>query len=182
MAHRVITPRSKSSNVPGCSACRTMCASFTLLWCQQLGGTCGTHAEESSTQLVLSWVHEPHLSRGQELNFSHLTQHLQHFGFSLTSTAWATITSRPSPHLLSENCSCGSPKATPERHQSDTRATRRATEIKSAGLSSLSMPTPAPTPTCQQTIHDSASTEGAVPLTPTRYGGAAKSQPQCPGG
>ena len=64
---------------------------------------------------VLSWVQEPRLSGGQEVNFGRsLSRNLQHFGLPLAFTDWAnTAQSRAKWHRLATK----PPGATPERHQ-----------------------------------------------------------------
>ena len=121
MAHR-ITSRSLQKRT-GLFDLQHYVARRTLLWA---GHVARIPKSRLPKRPMLSWVQEPRLSGGQEMNFSRsLSWYLQHFGLPLAFTEWATIAqgrtkgtaSQPSPHSLSERFSCGSPGATPERHQ-----------------------------------------------------------------
>ena len=102
-------------------------ASRTLLWA---GHVARMPKSRLPKRPMLSWVQEPRLSGGQEMNFGRsLSGHLQHFVLPLAFTDWATIAQgRAQWHRLATKppFAIGKPflrqprgntRATPERHQ-----------------------------------------------------------------
>jgi hypothetical protein len=90
---------------------------------------------------MLSWVQEPRLSGGQEMNFGRfLSRHLQHFRLPLAFTEWATIAQdRAKWHRLATKTPFAIGKPLLWQPRGDTRATpedqrlaiaRRNAEIK----------------------------------------------------
>ena len=113
-------------------------ASRTLLWA---GHVARMPKSRLPKRLMLSWVQEPRLSGGQEMNFGRsLSRHLQHFGLPLTFTEWAAIAQdRAKWHQLATKPPFAIGKPFLRQPRGDTRATpedqrlaiaRRAAEIK----------------------------------------------------
>ena len=113
-------------------------ASRTLLWA---GHVARMPKSRLPKRLMLSWVQEPRLSGGQEMNFGRsLSRHLQHFGLPLTFTDWATIAQdRAQWHRLATKPPFAIGKPFLRQPRGDTRATpedqrlaiaRRNAEIK----------------------------------------------------
>ena len=113
-------------------------ASRTLLWA---GHVARMPKSRLPKRLMLSWVQEPRLSGGQEMNFGRsLSRHLQHFGLPLTFTEWASIAQdRAKWNRLATKPPFAIGKPFLRQPRGDTRATpedqrlaiaRRAAEVK----------------------------------------------------